>query len=134
MALRVAQGELHQLERYLLMVIAAATRKFPLAITQAELAKLAGLSPNTVQRTLPKLQSKGLIKVSRQQLGRGIPDETLIWLLVEGYEQRRRQAKQRKLEESRAKRAAEFYPLKPKKKLPKRRREDGPETGNLFRD
>ena len=87
-ALKVAPAELGQMERYLLVVIAIASRKSQLATTHAQLAKLASVSSNTVQRTLPKLQSKGLIRLHRQQLGRGTSDETLIWLLVDRYEQK----------------------------------------------
>lgn len=132
-ALNVAPGELSQMERYLLIVIAIASRKSPLATTQAELAKLASVSSNTVQRTLPKLKSKRLIRLRRQQFGRGIPDETLIWLLLDNHRQQRRQTTLRKQGEDPAASRPGFYPSKPRPKGPRRLRPKGQDTQDLFR-
>lgn len=134
MALSVASGELSKFERYLLIVIAILSRRSPLRTTQADLARIANVSPNTVQRVLPKLQSKGLIKLRRQQLGRGIPDETQITLLIKDSQARLRQTDRVQREEDPRKRPGRFYPSEPRPKRPPHSRPKGPETRDLFRD
>lgn len=122
-ALEIAPRRLGASERYLLIVISLIAVRGTKKTTRAELAKLSGLSPNTITRALGKLERTGLIDRQRESLGR-IGSYILLTLKLDQYVRRERREAEMRWKQSQTARSA--APQKPQVRLKRTRPDPGP--------
>lgn len=122
-ALEIAPRRLGASERYLLIVISLIAARGTIKTTRADLARLSGLSPNTITRALGKLQRTGLIDRERQSLGR-IGSYILLTLKLDQYVRRERQEAEMRWKQLQTSRSA--APRKPQARLKRTKPDPGP--------